>query len=302
MIRSLTCLALMVSFSVSATAQDAKSDKKPADKLDLTKTTPDPNKQQIVPPLAKVPKPDKGYGTIIGQFVFDGPVPAKQLLHKKGDPETKDGDVCASEDQFKNDLVVNNANMGIHNIFIYQRKAKKVHPDLKKSARDFVVFDQKGCRFYPKSLLVRTDQKVRVLSGDNCAHNTRYQPVSGKGDNFLVPPNDRKGNLTPNPGKFKSQSVPTEVKCDLHPWMKAHWLILDHPYAAVSNTDGRFMIQNIPAGKHGMRIWHERVGYVHKKMGLKTKEFEVTVKDGAVLDLGKIKLKPEALGEKTAKK
>ena len=37
-----------------------------------------------------------------------------------------------------------------------------------------------------------------------------------------------------------------EVTCDFHPWMKVYWLILDHPYAALTDKDGRFHIENMP--------------------------------------------------------
>ena len=74
--------------------------------------------------------------------------------------------------------------------------------------------------------------------------------------------------------------------------MKAHWLILDHPYMAVSNKAGRFVIGNLPAGKHELRIWQERVGYVHKKMP--GGKFYVTVKSGEVTDVSdSLKLKAD---------
>lgn len=273
-----------------------------------TETTDDINKQQIVPELAKIPKPAKGYGTVVGRFVFDGDIPEKELLHKQGDPKVKDGETCAAKDHYKNDLVINEKNKGIRNIFLYEKsgtyskKKDAVHPDLRKPKSETVYFDQKGCRFFPKALLVRAGQKVVVLSNDDANHNTRTAPTRNQPVNFTVGANDRKGTPVP---MVKPELLPIEVKCDLHPWMRANWLVLDHPYMAISNEDGRFMIANLPEGKHEFRLWHSRGLYLHKKMsptkaeGYEVKgapkktKFYVEVKSGEILNLKEIKLKAE---------
>jgi hypothetical protein len=41
------------------------------------------------------------------------------------------------------------------------------------------------------------------------------------------------------------------------------WLVVsDHPYAAVSEADGRFRIKNLPAGERTFQFWHEKSGWV----------------------------------------
>ena len=73
------------------------------------------------------------------------------------------------------------------------------------------------------------------------------------------------------------------VKCDLHPHMRAYWLILDHPFAAITDAKGRFEIKGLPAGNHEFRVWHERVGYVDRK-------FKVTITDGKTTTLEAVKV------------
>jgi hypothetical protein len=68
--------------------------------------------------------------------------------------------------------------------------------------------------------------------------------------------------------------LPLKVTCDIHSWMNAYWVVTDHPYAAVSDADGKFKIENLPAGEHTFRVWHERQGYLNR-------EYKVTVKAGA---------------------
>ena len=55
--------------------------------------------------------------------------------------------------------------------------------------------------------------------------------------------------------------------------MVAYWVILDHPYAAVTDEKGNFEIPNLPAGTHEFNVWQESAGYLDKK-------YTVTIKDG----------------------
>ncbi len=213
------------------------------------------------------------WGTIKGQILAGGPVAPLKLLVTKGDASAKDSAVCAALDVPDESLVVDAKTGGIANVVVYlQKKPAAVHPDLEKSKDAEVVFDQKGCRFLPHVLLVRTDQKVRVLSGDAIAHNTHTYPLKNKQENFVVASNDRIGVAVPSVGIV--ERLPAKIGCDIHPWMQAWWVILDHPYAAVTKDDGTFEIKDLPVGDHVFTVWQEKVGYLDKM-------YKVTVKAGA---------------------
>ena len=212
------------------------------------------------------------WGSIKGQVIADGDTKALTLLVTKGDAAAKDPSVCAAEDVPDESLVVDPKTKGIANVVVYlQKKPSKVHPDLTKSTHPEVVFDQKGCRFLPHVLLVRTDQKVRVLSGDGIAHNTHTYPLKNKQENFIVSPNDRIGVSVPSVNI--GERLPAKIGCDIHPWMQAWWVILDHSYAAVTSQDGTFEIKDLPVGDHEFVVWQEKAGYLDKK-------YKVTVKSG----------------------
>ena len=222
-----------------------------------------------------------GYGKVTGRFVFDGEVPERPIIIEEGDPKVKDPQVCAAEDLLANDLIVDRASKGIKNVFIYMRSAPDdVHPQLEKPAQAAVEFDQKNCEFLPHALVVRTDQEVVVKSDDPVPHNTHTYPIKNDAVNFIVRPNDRVGV----PVSHKTGEIlPIEVKCDFHPHMKAYWLIVDHPYAVITDEKGEFTIDKLPAGKHEFRVWHERVGYVNRSL-------KVEVEPDGVTDLGEIKV------------
>ena len=213
------------------------------------------------------------WGTFKGQLVLDGDIPKIDPLVVKGNSATKDAAVCAAEEVPDEKLVVDAASKGIANVVIYlAKKPAKIHPDLAKSKDKELIFDQKGCRFLPHVMVVRTDQIIKVLSDDAVAHNTHSNPIKNNPENFVVTANDRKGVTMK--AMTLAEKTPTKVNCDIHPWMAAYWMIVDHPYAAVTDATGHFEIPNLPAGKHDFVVWQEASGYLEKKL-------EVNIKDGA---------------------
>jgi len=228
-----------------------------------------------------------GFGSVSGQFVLDGGIPVLKPLVTKGDPAAKDAAVCAVKGVVNDRMVIDPKTRGIRHIFVYIRKidAATVHPKLKKSKRGPVVFDQKGCIFKPHTLVMRTDQSVLVKSGDNCSHNTHTFPIRNRADNFTIAANNRTGV------KYKlpvAEFLPTTVKCDIHPWMRAYWLVLDHPYAAITDATGKFTIAGLPAGVElEFRCWQELIGYV--AAGTK-RGFTVTIVSGKTTTLPPVKV------------
>jgi hypothetical protein len=231
------------------------------------------------------PATDGDFGTITGQFLLDGEIPKLKALVERGDMKVNDPAICAAADVPDDTLVVDSKTRGIANIFVYLPKAEKVHPRLKTTATKEVAFDQKDCRFVPHALFVRTDQVVRVKSDDSCAHNTKTNTSRNDPVNYLLPPKDRTGREVKNKAPEK---IPIKVECNIHRWMSAWWLILDHPYAAVSDDQGKFAIADLPAGEIELIIWHERVGYIPTADG--QRRHKVTVTAGQATDLGAIKI------------
>jgi hypothetical protein len=63
-----------------------------------------------------------------------------------------------------------------------------------------------------------------------------------------------------------------EIKCDIHPWMRAYLGAFDHPYFALSGADGSFTLKNLPPGEYTVEAWHERFGTRSQKVALGAKE------------------------------
>ncbi len=204
----------------------------------------------------------EGWGSISGQITLKGDVPELLVARKKGDPNVKDFKCCAEKTMYDNTLMVHPKSKGIQHIFVFVRRVKSIHPDLKESKRKELVFDQKHCRFKPHTMLLRTDQTVIVKSDDPISHSTQTLPLRQDGINFIVSPNNRIGDkLTLK----VPETFPTKITCSIHPWMTAYWMVLDHPYMTITDENGKFKIDKLPEGEHEFRFWQERCGWLYIK-------------------------------------
>ena len=213
---------------------------------------------------ATAARADDEWGDLSGQFILDGDIPAIEQL------ENTKQEFCAKQIP-SDELLVSTSNKGIADIFVYipAIKKPKVHPALEKSKDKEVVLDQKGCRFLPHTLLARTDQILLIKSMDEFNHNTRTIAIKNTPVNFSVAANERKGL----PVKLiLPEKLPTQVKCDIHAWMSAYCLVLDHPYAAVSDAEGKFKIEKLPVGELDFTYWHSKPGFVEKSVKIKIKK------------------------------
>jgi len=220
-------------------------------------------------PAASAAAAAGGTGKLQGVIRIEGMPPELALLVKAGDAAVKDADVCAMAD-IPNESIQVGADGGLANVFIYLGKAPPKSP---AAPADELHFDQKGCRFVPHALFVRTGQVIRVLNSDAIPHNVHTKPTRNSAINTTLQPNDSQGIAL----KYERiEQVPVQVVCDIHPWMVAYQLPMDHPYVAVTDADGRFSIADFPAGKHAVRIWHEKAGLLEKELQIEVRPGEAT--------------------------
>jgi hypothetical protein len=46
------------------------------------------------------------------------------------------------------------------------------------------------------------------------------------------------------------------VQCNIHPWMHGWHVVVKGPYA-VTDSSGKFTIENVPPGTYTLKAWHE---------------------------------------------
>jgi hypothetical protein len=126
-----------------------------------------------------------------------------------------------------------------------------------------------------------TGQEFVVKSDDPFLHNVHSLAQTNPSFNFGQP---KQGEKKVDPMKAAEYF---HVKCDVHPWMSAYVAVFDHPFFAVSDTDGTFTIKNLPDGDYTVLIWHEKLATtpVEQKVSVKggKGELNYTMKQEAAL-------------------
>ena len=128
---------------------------------------------------------------------------------------------------------------------------------------------QLGETFIPHVLPVVKGSTVEFPNQDPIFHNVFSLSRTRTFDLGRYPKGDSRSVTFDQPG-----IVP--VFCHLHSDMSAIVMVLDNPYFAVPDADGRYRIENIPAGNYTVVAWHERSEQV---------EQQVDVMAGQALDL-----------------
>lgn len=204
-----------------------------------------------------------GYGTLVGTVTYAGTpkdLPPLQPVGGDGTLKPEDKAICTAVAVPDESLVVNPTGGGLANAIIFlEKRPGNIKPELVKPSQEPLEFDQKGCRFFPHILIAEIGRPLLVYSDDPIPHNTHTRPKRNSEFNKLIPAHEAGTAREGVPCVYKKpESGPISVVCDLHNWMKAYHFPIDHPYAAVTDKDGHFKIEGLPAGKHFFNVWHER--------------------------------------------
>ena len=213
----------------------------------------------------------KGLTTITGTVTLDGDAPVMGelpglLLHG-------DATVCLAggpDETHEQTWVVDGGSRGVANVVVWVSPPPKQFfkkPADEKAWKDKEV-DQPHCAFKPHVVLlypeyydpassnrVPTGQKLVVMNTAPIAHNIR---VAG---NSQI--NSSKGGKVDPHSRYVFDSIRVDkqalsMNCDIHKWMNGYAYTLDHPYGAVTDAQGHFKIENVPAGSEvTIQAWHE---------------------------------------------
>jgi plastocyanin len=209
-------------------------------------------------------------GAVAWSVIAGGPASAGsikglvQLAGSPGEPRrlavTIDQFVCG-KDKDAEDLVLS-PQKGIRNVVVWLESPP---PGARApSPAPPAQIDQKQCVFTPRIVMVPAGGTVEFLNSDRLLHNIH----SVSKDNPPVNRTQPKGRTIPV--VFTKPEI-IRIKCDLHSWMNAWVIVADHPFYAVTDGQGEFVLDNLPSGRYTLRIWHESLGTLRK---------DVTVSDG----------------------
>lgn len=128
------------------------------------------------------------------------------------------------------------------------------------------AIENKGCELEPMMQGAIAGGTLNVKNSDRTQHRTRFLDA-GSSTRAVVRQTDA-GQVVPladvlaHPGTI-------QIRCDFHPWTRAWMMVFDHPYFGLTERDGSFRIDSIPAGRYRLVAWHASLGRSEQDVDIK---------------------------------
>lgn len=113
-----------------------------------------------------------------------------------------------------------------------------------------VTIDQQNQTFRPHVVAVVQGGTVEFLNNDTVLHNVYSASAVQRFDLGMFGGGERRTVKFDTPGVV-------ELRCNVHPKMRAYVLVLENNYFATADKSGNFQISGVPAGRYKLRAWHE---------------------------------------------
>ena len=204
-------------------------------------------------------------GSVVGKITYDGKAPRPRVIRMSSDP------LCMTEKGGStSEVLLVGPGSGLQNAFVYVKDglAGKTFPAPKTP----IVLDQQGCRYSPHVIGIQVGQPLEIRNSDPLLHNVHAEGAINRPFDVGQPLQGIKTTHT-----FTTREVMIPVKCQVHAWMRGYIGVLEHPFFAVTDADGRFSIPQLPPGTYTVEAWHER-------LGTQTQQITVAPKDAKTLD------------------
>lgn len=137
----------------------------------------------------------------------------------------------------------------LSNVIVFIQDAPRVSPLPVTRARIL----QENETFSPRVVAITRGSTVDFPNGDPFFHDVFSLSRSGTFDLGSYPRGQTKSHQFRQTGLVK-------VYCHIHSHMSASIMVFDHPFFTIPKPDGRFTIDDVPAGTYKVSAWHERIG------------------------------------------
>jgi plastocyanin len=189
-------------------------------------------------------------GSVSGTVHFAGKPPERIKIDMSQDPAC----TLSADDNYTEQYVVHEGKLA--NVYVYVKSGPPMIAIETASKSDAVVMDQKGCRYTPHVIAIKRGGSVEFRNSDSTMHNIHTLPA-GDAKQVDISQAPKGASQTV---QFKNPEIMMPVRCNNHPWMNAFINVADTPFFAVTDTDGHFKIDGLPAGTYVLGAVHEKMG------------------------------------------
>jgi hypothetical protein len=185
----------------------------------------------------------QGMGGMSGRVIVGGSYDKPKPL-----PVFKNRSFCGS--RVPNETLLVGREGGLRNAVV------TLHPlDRNAAARPMpLVLDNKQCAFAPHLQVGAVGSELLLKNSDPILHTVHARMGNETLFNVGLPTWRQVTKRLDRIGVVR-------IDCDvLHTWMSAVIVVTDTPYFAVSDQNGNFVMEQLPAGPYRAEIWHEKLG------------------------------------------
>jgi hypothetical protein len=158
-------------------------------------------------------------------------------------------------------------NGGVRNAIVYIQNIDEGKPF---GAGKKFLMDQKDCRYDPHVMVLPFGSPLEIVNSDRVLHNVHISELGPSRMAILNIAQPIRGQRSTIQGSQIKRPGFLVATCDAgHPWMNAYIMVAEHPYCAITDADGNYVIDNIPPGEYRLIMWHEgaRVTKVETERG-----------------------------------
>jgi hypothetical protein len=227
--------------------------------------------------LAIAPAPRAKWVTVTGRVVF----PEKREIPKPRvvpAPLVKDAKFFG--EPVYGDVIVDAKTRGIANAVVWLRPdsddkkatfpAEKINIALVARKPTEHVVEASPDGFTPRVVAAQLGDTIVFGNPMPIVVNVRYLPFSLADRPQVSGGETGEFNIILPQGKTYEAKLEASwgtVSDTIHPWVAAFIRTFDHPYFAITNSEGRFTIPDAPAGTWRLVVWHEKTGYLNGAKG-----------------------------------
>jgi plastocyanin len=115
--------------------------------------------------------------------------------------------------------------------------------------RSHAAIEQRDREFIPWMTVVQTGTSVDFPNNDTVRHHVYSFSEPKRFEIKLYAGKPGQPIVFDKPGQV-------DIGCNIHDWMEAHVLVVETPYFARTDADGRATVAGVPAGRYRLRVWH----------------------------------------------
>ena len=209
-------------------------------------------------------------GTITGRITLKGPIPPPRLFPLAFYPFAP---YCAKNKKItdgKGNVVVNDVSAGpdggLGNVVVMVKDVER-GKQFKPIVADLVA---RGCEFLPFVSIVQNHGKFTMKNEDPVLHNAQlYQAEKGNVIlNVPIPPN----SFETHEIRLEKNMKISKMICGMHEFMQMWEVAVDNPYYALTGSDGKFSIDDLPPGKYEVIAWRPHFKPIEQEITVSAKQ------------------------------